>query len=378
MPKRLSLDEIVEARKASANDAGTLFTAVVADAEEAKGYDADKRAQRFIMSTESTDLYGDIVRQAGLKLDNFLKNPVALAFHRHTAPIGWWSDVKTVSGRPKRTEGVLTLHAAGTTEAVDEVERLLQANAIRACSIGFKPLEAEWIVDENGKSTWGLDFKESILLECSVCSIPANPEALAKAAGGDMKLAADLFARVLDTYCEVRSGGLYVRKEYEEAYRQIKERPTVVTVPKSEAEVRVNADTTLAEAIKGMEAELSEAVMTKIREERPNLIQQAIRSILSPFVITDEASTPVVSSLKSRVDDAEGTIKSTGTSIVNLATELPASFEIETEESASNEIEKSNVPSEPEEPALIKGSRAKAIVRKARLLESLREKGIST
>ena len=221
MSKRVSIDEIIAKRKASSDDSGKLYTAVIMDQAESKGYDSEERSQRFIMSTETPDLYGDIVRQDGVKMDNFLKNPVALAYHNHRAPIGWWKDVSVVKGRPKRTEGVLTLHAPGTTEQVDEVERLLSAAAIRACSIGFMPMEAEWIVDADGRNTWGLDFKESSLLECSVCSIPANPEALAKQAGGDMKLAAELFERVLDTYCDEKSGGLYVRKEFADLYKEI-------------------------------------------------------------------------------------------------------------------------------------------------------------
>jgi len=222
MKKRASLDEIVAKRRLSARDDGAMFKSVVLDGEETKKYDAATRSQRFTMSSESTDRYGDIVRQDGMVLDNFLKNPVALAFHNHRAPIGWWSDIRKIGGGKKRTEGLLSLHAEGTTDAIDEVGRLLGAAAIKACSIGFMPLEAEWILDEEGRNTYGLDFISSELLECSVCSIPANPEALAKAAGGDMRMAAEMFEQFLDTYCERTTGGLLVRKEFEEAYASIK------------------------------------------------------------------------------------------------------------------------------------------------------------
>lgn len=227
--KTASLDEIVSKRRASADDNGNLYKAVVLGEE--KGFNSESRSQRFVLSSETVDRYGDIVRQDGIEIDDFLRNPVALAYHNHRAPIGWWKDVAMIKGRPKRTEGVLELHAAGTTDAVDEIERLLAASAIKACSIGFMPMEAEWILDENGRNTWGLDFTASSLLEASICSIPANPDALGKAAGGDMRLAAELFERVLDTYCETKTGGLFVKKEFADAYMAMKSGTTTVQVP---------------------------------------------------------------------------------------------------------------------------------------------------
>lgn len=230
MKKRASLDEIVARRKVSARDDGALFKAIVFDGDEIKGFNSESRSQRFVMSSENPDRYKDVVRQEGLSIDQFVKNPVGLAFHNHGSPIGWWSDVKKVNGRPKRTEGILTLHPEGTTDAVDEIGRLLSAGAIKACSIGFMPTEAEWIFDDEGHNTYGIDFIASELLECSVCSIPANPDALAKMAGGDVKMAVELFERFLDTFCERTAGGLLVRKEFEDEYARLKktdEKPKV-------------------------------------------------------------------------------------------------------------------------------------------------------
>lgn len=232
-----TLDELIQRRRFATNDDGEIFKAVVVEDIAERGYKPEERSIRFIMSSEDTDSYGDIVRQDGIKLDRFAENPVALAYHNHAKPIGWWKDVTKVGGKRKRTEGTLTLHPAGTTETVDEIERLLGADAIRACSIGFKPIDMDWIFDAEGRNTYGIEFKESELFECSVVAIPANPAALAKAAKGDDRLAAEIFERFIDTFCERTTGGLLVRKDFETEYSAIKARRSVKAKPKEDETV---------------------------------------------------------------------------------------------------------------------------------------------
>lgn len=404
MTKRVSIDEIVSKRRASAGDDGTLFKAVILDEAETKGYDPDKRQQRFVMSSESVDRYGDIVRQDGIKTDDFLRNPVALAYHDHRAPIGWWKDLQKVNGRPKRTEGVLALHPSGTTDSVDEVDRLLAATAIKACSIGFMPLDAEWIVDAEGRNTWGLDFIESALLECSVCSVPANPDALAKAAGGDMRLAAEMFERFLDTYCEKTAGGIVVRKDFADAYMAMKAPKTVVEAPKAadKTVMALTVDLDLTDAER--QAESFIAKWTKKFGEMfkaASFVDPSVLHLSDPdggFIAPESAKylgePPVFTK------DADGT--------VNLKGEWPAFF-VATDEfigaepakrdgdvvtiSLANSIAECNIDSEDADrgllylslvrsydppPAVVKGSRQKAVVASARIKQSLRERGLLT
>lgn len=343
MTKRPSLDEMISRRKLSAGDDGQFYKAVVIeDAEgEARGYDPEARAQRFVMSSESIDLYGDIVRQDGLDITNFLKNPVGLAYHNHRAPIGKWSDLKTIRGKPKRTEGLLTLFAEGISDDADAIGRLLGADAIRACSIGFKPVDAEWILDEQGRNTYGIDFTASILLECSVCSIPANPDALGKAAGGDMRLAAELFERVLDTYCERTTGGLFVRKEFEDAYMAMKA-PKTLHIAKAATEGR---EQRVYELSAERAAESKDRLETQLREFAESTAK--IEETMSVFSKFAEA----VRSLLGIEKEAE------------VTTPAP-----EPETPVSEPA--------PAQPVLIKGSRAKANAKTAKLRASLRSKGL--
>ncbi len=223
---KTSVEEILSKRKDAVDDNGTLFKMVINE----KGYDEENRESRFVMSAESEDRMKDIIRQDGLDMKDFLKNPMALAYHNHRAPIGMWKDVKTINGRPKRTEGVIKLHPEGTTAAVDEVANLLAVGGLKACSVGFRVREAEWIKDKDDKYTGGIEFIESDLLECSVVSIPAHPAALMKAAQGNSPLLKETMEYILDTMCEKTASGLFVRKEFADAYAEMQGDKTSVVI----------------------------------------------------------------------------------------------------------------------------------------------------
>lgn len=130
----------------------------------------------FVMSTERKDRDGDIIRQEGWQLGEFRRNPIALWMHNHNVPIGTWEKVSVEGGQ---LIGRLKMAAAGTSRFVDEVRSLLEQKVLRAVSVGFLPVDYAPL-DEN--RPWdGYDLKKNKLLECSVVSVPANPEALSVA-----------------------------------------------------------------------------------------------------------------------------------------------------------------------------------------------------
>lgn len=123
----------------------------------------------FVMSSSHVDRVGDTIDPAGIDLKSFQKNPIALWAHNHAAPIGTWANVR-VQG--KKLLGDLKLAAKGTSRLVDELHSLIEQRIIKTVSVGFSPLK--WRENEHG----GYDFIESELLECSLCSVPANAHAL--------------------------------------------------------------------------------------------------------------------------------------------------------------------------------------------------------
>lgn len=141
------------------------------DDEDDEG-DGEKAEFRFTLSSESVDTYGDVIRQQGWDYRRFDKNPVALQFHRgSTLPIGMWSKRSLESGNLKAS-----LRFSSDRDA-RRIEHAVRERTIRMSSVGFMPGEWKW--SEDPKRKYGIDFLDGhVLLEASVVSIGANPDAL--------------------------------------------------------------------------------------------------------------------------------------------------------------------------------------------------------
>lgn len=131
----------------------------------------------FVLSDETRDRYGDVVKAAGWQLSWFRKNPIALFGHSSGFPIGRWKNVRVENDK---LVGQLEFAAEGTSPRIDELRSLVMQGVLRAVSVGFRPLEDEAIDEKNPYS--GRRYTKQELLECSLVSVPANPAALAKAA----------------------------------------------------------------------------------------------------------------------------------------------------------------------------------------------------
>jgi HK97 family phage prohead protease len=123
----------------------------------------------FVMSDGSVDRMGDIIEPDGWRLDNFHKNPIALFSHDPLLPIGKWHDVGVRKGQ---LTGRLELMPA-ETNLQRQIQTAVKAGVLRAVSVGFHSDAAEPM--KGG----GLRFTEAELVECSLVSVPANPNALA-------------------------------------------------------------------------------------------------------------------------------------------------------------------------------------------------------
>lgn len=135
------------------------------------GYQSEKSATTFIMSNASVDRMGDTIDPMGWDLGNFNKNPIALFNHCYDMPIGKWANVRVEAGN---LMGDLELAEAGTSELVDTVRSLVEQRILSAVSVGFAATDYDF-----GES--GINFKKQELMECSLVSVPANPQALAVA-----------------------------------------------------------------------------------------------------------------------------------------------------------------------------------------------------
>lgn len=124
----------------------------------------------FVLSDESVDRMGDVIRADGWDLAAFRKNPVALFGHDHNSIVGVWTDIKVVG---KKLLGTLKFAAPGTSQLVDTVRSLVEQKILKAVSVGFQPIEAK------PRKDGGYEYTRSALHEVSLVAVPANSNALA-------------------------------------------------------------------------------------------------------------------------------------------------------------------------------------------------------
>jgi HK97 family phage prohead protease len=154
----------------------------------------DSRSARFVASSNRIDRYGDIIEQEW-DLADFWRNPVFLWSHNSWGmPIGW---VREFEPSTDRSETVARVEFApeGHDEFVDKLVRAVNLRLIRAVSVGFVPIEMEDRLDDKGR--WdGYRFMRNQLIELSLCTVPANPDALglARSIDGSPKFLRRVFA----------------------------------------------------------------------------------------------------------------------------------------------------------------------------------------
>lgn len=147
----------------------------------------EERTVEWVISSGQIDRYGEIVDPKAFDketIDGFMTNPIMLAGHQHigfageATMIGNWLSIKR--------EGDLTVGVAklATTDLAEDYWRLILDGVIRACSIGF--IVREWEMREIGSGEGKHRvrvFTKIELIEISLVAVPANREALMKAAG---------------------------------------------------------------------------------------------------------------------------------------------------------------------------------------------------
>lgn len=121
----------------------------------------------YVLSDATPDRYGDVIEPSGWNLENFKKNPIALFGHDSKFIVGRWKNVRV---EKNALRGRLELMEA-VSERLKEVHTAVMAGILRAVSVGFKPIE-------EARIDTGSRYIEQELVECSLVSVPANPNAL--------------------------------------------------------------------------------------------------------------------------------------------------------------------------------------------------------
>lgn len=148
---------------------------------QTKAVDKTAGIYEVMISTESIDRDGDIIRANGGRFDDYLKNPVVLLGHNYSdLPVAKTLEVAVVPGQGVRAQ--FQFPEAGLYDKADNVRKLWDAGFLNAASIGFSPIKS---VNLDPSRPWGpQEYIEWELLEWSIVSVPANQDALRLALNG--------------------------------------------------------------------------------------------------------------------------------------------------------------------------------------------------
>jgi len=137
---------------------------------EIKSVSEDERVIRGIATTPSTDRMGDVIEPLGVKY----KNPLPLLWqHKSDKPVGLTTfDAPTAKGIGFEARLAKVTEPGALKDRIDEAWQSLKAGLVRGVSIGFRPIEYNFI--EKGG---GVRFTETEVLELSLVTVPANQDA---------------------------------------------------------------------------------------------------------------------------------------------------------------------------------------------------------
>ena len=132
----------------------------------------------IVVSDESPDRMGDVIRAQGWELAEYRKNPVVLWQHRASdPPIGRAERVWTYA---KQLLAKIQLAPPGTSPIVDTLRKLLAEDMVRAASVGFRPTKEPKAIRDREERVTGFEYDGTELLEISLVNVPAQAAALRK------------------------------------------------------------------------------------------------------------------------------------------------------------------------------------------------------
>jgi len=152
-----------------------------------KKVDDEENKYTFVVSTESIDRDGDILRVKGWDLSKYKNNPVVLYGHAHSGdmglPIGRATKVwKDTASTPKRLLMEMEFVPKEIYSFAGLVRDLVDKGFIKTGSVRFIPQDFKEIdakdmpIDYNGPK--GREYLKQEMVEYSIVTIPANTECM--------------------------------------------------------------------------------------------------------------------------------------------------------------------------------------------------------
>jgi HK97 family phage prohead protease len=138
------------------------------------GNQVGARQALAIVSSEQRDGMGDVILQDGIDYSDFMRGGGTVLWqHDANYPVASTVRLSVVNGC---LTALAQFPPEGTSEKSDECYRLIREGVVSSTSIGFIPVE--WDFLDNNRPGSGVLFRQVQMLEFSYVSVPANPDAM--------------------------------------------------------------------------------------------------------------------------------------------------------------------------------------------------------
>jgi HK97 family phage major capsid protein/HK97 family phage prohead protease len=130
----------------------------------------------FVLSDDTIDRMGDVIEPDGWQLDKIRTPPPVLFNHNKDEQVGSWTNIRK-SGN--RLVGQISWADFTHWPKGKYIHDLVRGGHLRTVSVGFRPLARQPLTKDANKDFGPFRFTKAELLECSLVTVPANPNAIA-------------------------------------------------------------------------------------------------------------------------------------------------------------------------------------------------------
>lgn len=136
------------------------------------------RKWRFIISNETLDRHGTIIKMGGWRLENYAENGIVAYGHNTNTGNPDFIIGKGIAYAEKNNLiGEVELEPQDINELAYTIDKKLDFGTLRTTSVGFMPYSWSWGIEKDGEDPNILYFRDQELLEWSIVDIPSNPSA---------------------------------------------------------------------------------------------------------------------------------------------------------------------------------------------------------
>jgi HK97 family phage prohead protease len=156
----------------------------------------------FVLSDGSIDRMGDVIEPGGWQLEQIKSDPPVLFNHDRNQIVGRWTDIRVKEGK---LIGRIVWAKSNKWPMGQYIRDLVREGVLRTVSVGFQPVAREPLTKDADKYHGPFRFTKQQLLECSLVSVPANPNALALAKDYPRDVLAEVFRKPAGSFDELRT-----------------------------------------------------------------------------------------------------------------------------------------------------------------------------